>query len=85
MSSDWGHNVEELPKWLFPESIEDLTTRVLMVLIIIGFITEKIVPGRRVERMDKAMEELTEGLKKSNDINERAMELLGERRTSKRK
>lgn len=77
--------MEELPKWLFPESIEDLTTRVLMVLIIIGFITEKIVPGRRVERMDKAMEELTEGLKKSNDINERAMELLGERRTSKRK
>lgn len=77
--------MEELPKWLFPESIEDLTTRVLMVMIIIGFITEKIVPGRRVERMDKAMEELTEGLKKSNDINERAMELLGERRTSKRK
>ncbi len=74
----------DLPTWLTPESIEDLTTRIVLVLIIFGLITERIVPGKRVEKLDDALNKLTKGLDMANKINERALELLGERRSGRR-
>lgn len=58
-----------------PGSWEDLTFTVALMIAVMAFVKEWVVPGSRAKRTDDALEKLTETIERNTDTIEKMLDV----------